>query len=168
MTTRHAARPLPTRAEEGLARDVADDDRGGSVIGRMVVWSTHHHWIVVLVAILLAAAGETARRALSRDVVPDLSDPQIVLVADWMGHPATEVAGAVTAVLTRVLEGVPGSTAIRGTSMSGMGYLDVVFGSGSSLAAGREAILERVANARSRLPADVRVQVGSSASSTRK
>ena len=43
-----------------------------------------------------ASAGELARRSLSRDAIPDLSDPQIVLVADWMGHPATEVASDVT------------------------------------------------------------------------
>ena len=42
------------------------------------------------------SAGELARRGLARDVIPDLADPQIGLVADWMGHPAPEVAATVT------------------------------------------------------------------------
>jgi len=136
------------------------------VTARLVAWCTRHHWIVIAVALVLAMAGEFARRALSRDAIPDLSDPQIVLVADWMGHPATAVATDVTRVLTDALVGVPGSTAVRGSSMSGMAYVDVVFESSASLPRGREAILERVQEARRRLPANVRVQVGPLASST--
>jgi Cu/Ag efflux pump CusA len=59
---------------------------------RIVAWCTRHPWIVLALALALGAGGELARRSLSRDVIPDLSDPQVVLVADWIGHPAPEVA----------------------------------------------------------------------------
>jgi Cu(I)/Ag(I) efflux system membrane protein CusA/SilA len=140
-------------------------DQAGAIT-RAVAWSARHPWTVIFAAAILAVGGEFARRALSRDAVPDLSDPQIVLVADWMGHPATEVAAAVTNLLTSALEGVPGSTAVRGTSMSGMAYVDVVFTSPSSLASGRRAIVERVDKARPRLPANARIEIGPQASST--
>ncbi len=136
------------------------------MISRLVAWCARHNGIVIAAALILAMAGALARRALPRDAIPDLSDPQIVLVADWMGNPATAVATEVTQVLTDALEGVPGATAIRGSSMPGMAYIDVVFATASSLTAGREAILERVRQARPRLPATVRVQVGPVASST--
>jgi Cu(I)/Ag(I) efflux system membrane protein CusA/SilA len=136
------------------------------MIAPLVAWSARHHRTVIAAALLAAAAGELARRAVSRDVFPDLADPQIVLVADWMGHPATEVATAVTQVLTGALEGLPGSTAIRGSSMAGMAYVDVLFGSAESLESGRQAIVERVAGVRGRLPGNARVQVGPLASST--
>ncbi len=87
----------------------------------------------------------SSRRRLSRDAVPDLSDPQIGLVADWMGHPATEVATRVSQVLTDALGSVPGSTAIRGSSMSGMAYVDVLFGSSADLERPRQEIVQRVA-----------------------
>ena len=133
---------------------------------RLVAWCTRHHWIVIAVAIVLAMAGELARRALSRDAIPDLSDPQIVLVADWMGHPADAVATEVTGPLSNALKGVHGSTAVRGSSMSGMAYIDIVFNSFSDLARGREEVLERVRKVRPHLPANVRVQLGPAASST--
>jgi copper/silver efflux system protein len=136
------------------------------MIARLVAWCTRRHRIVMAAALVLAMAGELARRSLSRDAIPDLSDPQIVLVADWMGHPAAEVATEVTQVLTDALKDVPGSTAVRGSSMSGMAYIDVVFASSSTLARGREAILERTRRVRPKLPANVRLQVGPMASST--
>jgi copper/silver efflux system protein len=135
------------------------------VVARAVAWSARHPWLVLASALVLALAGELARRSLARDVLPELSDPQVVLVADWMGHPATEVATRVTRLLTEALQGVPGATAVRGTSMSGMAYVEVVFHSASGLEAGRKAILEKFNGVRPRLPPTVRVQVGPLASS---
>ena len=136
------------------------------MIARAVAWSTRHPLVVIAAALALALGGALARGALSRDVLPELAEPQVVLVADWMGHPAPEVAGGLTRVLMEALADVPGAISIRGTSMSGMAYLDVVFRSVSALGPGREAIIERVARARTRLPATARVQVGPDASST--
>src|SRR5262249_19861652 len=82
----------------------------------------------------------------------------------WMGHPAPEVASEVTQVLTRALDGVPGSTTVRGTTMSGMAYIDVVFDGSADLARARQAVVDRVAKLH--LPATVRLQIGPLASST--
>ena len=136
------------------------------MMARVVEWCTRHSWIVIACAIAFALAGELSRRRLSRDAVPDLSDPQIGIVADWMGHPATEVATRVSQVLTDALRSVPGSTAIRGSSMSGMAYVDVLFGSSAGLEDHRQEILQRIADCREKLPANVRIQVGPAASST--
>jgi Cu(I)/Ag(I) efflux system membrane protein CusA/SilA len=136
------------------------------MIAGVVAWCTRRSWIVIAAALVLASAGELARRSLARDAIPDLSDPQILLVADWMGHPAIEVAGRVTKVLTEALDGIPGATAVRGSSMSGMASIAVVFDSSRDLEGGRRAILERVGNVGPRLPQNVRLQVGPAASST--
>lgn len=136
------------------------------MIARIVAWSSRHSWVVLWVAVILAATGELARRALGGDAIPDLSNPQIVLVVDWMGHPATEVAKNVTGVLTGALEDVPGTSAIRGLSMSGMSYVDVIFESASDLQRGRQAIVDRLSNGRAKLPANARLQIGPLASST--
>ena len=99
-------------------------------------------------------------------MIPNLADPQAVVLVDWMGHPAAEVATSVTDVLTRALEGIPGATAVRGTSMSGMAYFEVVFASAASLADGRREIVERIATSGAALPATARVAIGPDASST--
>jgi copper/silver efflux system protein len=132
----------------------------------LVAFSTRRPWIVLVCAIVLALAGELAWRGLGRDAIPDLSNPQIVLVADWMGHPAAEVAQRITSVLTRTLDGLPGVTAVRGSSMSGMAYVDVVFERTSDLERGRQEVVERIGDPRQTLPQDVRLQIGPVASST--
>jgi Cu(I)/Ag(I) efflux system membrane protein CusA/SilA len=136
------------------------------MIARAIGWSARRPGAVLAVAALAALGGEGARRALARDAVPDLSDRQVVLVAEWMGHPAVEVAASLTQVLMRALAGVDGATAIRGSSMSGMGYLDVVFQSAAALARGRADIIGRIDRVRADLPATARVRVGPEASST--
>ena len=128
------------------------------MISAVVAWSARHHRIVFAAAVLLALAGERARRTLARDVLPDLSDPQIVLVASWMGHSATDVATLVTGPVTAAMNGISGTTAVRGSSMPGMAYVDVVFAASANLSAGRAAIIARLAEARASLPATVRIQ----------
>jgi Cu(I)/Ag(I) efflux system membrane protein CusA/SilA len=136
------------------------------VIDRVVRWCARFHWLVIATALLLGFAGELARRSLARDAIPDLSDPQLAVVAEWMGHPASEVAERVTRELTRSLDGIPGSTAVRGSSMAGMAYVDVVFSDAARLESGHRAIAERLKGVRPKLPDSARVQLGPLASST--
>jgi Cu(I)/Ag(I) efflux system membrane protein CusA/SilA len=136
------------------------------MIRRLVAWCTRHPVAVLTATIAAAVAGVAAQRQLPRDAIPDLSDPQIVLVADWMGHPATEVAAHVTQTLTGSLDGIPGAVAVRGSSMAGMAYVAVVFEASADLARGRRAIRDRIAKIRGHLPPTVRVEVGPEASST--
>ncbi|HWL84774.1 MAG TPA: efflux RND transporter permease subunit, partial [Polyangiaceae bacterium] len=96
----------------------------------------------------------------------DLSDPQIGIVADWMGHPASEVAASVTSVLTDALREIPGVKAVRGSTMSGMAYVDVVLSSAGVLEAAHKAVRARVDAVRPKLAPEVRIQVGPEASST--
>jgi Cu(I)/Ag(I) efflux system membrane protein CusA/SilA len=134
------------------------------VIQAIVAFSTRRPWTVILSALLCALGGGLAWQALERDAIPDVSNPQIVLVADWMGHPASEVATSVTQPMTRALEGIAGLWAVRGSSMSGMAYVDAVFDARSDLERGRREIVERIASVK--LPPNVRLQIGPLASST--
>jgi Cu(I)/Ag(I) efflux system membrane protein CusA/SilA len=136
------------------------------VISRLVSWSARHHWAVIIAALAIAIACDLARRRLARDVVPELADPQIALVADWMGHPAPEVAAAVARPLTEALADVPGAKAIRASTMTGMAYVDVVFASTAGLEAAHREIAARVDRVRATLPPNVRLYLGPTASTT--
>jgi Cu(I)/Ag(I) efflux system membrane protein CusA/SilA len=136
------------------------------MIQRCVAWCSRHSLVVIVLAVALGMWGEHARRRLAADAVPDLSDPQVGLVVEWMGHPASEVATRVTGVLTESLKSVPGASSVRGASMSGMAYVDVLFGSSKSLEPGRREIVRRLEEIKARMPSTIRVEVGPPASST--
>ena len=136
------------------------------MIARLVAWCGRHHWLVIAGALALAVGGDLGRRHLSRDVIPDLADPQIGVVVDWMGHPAPEVEAKVARVLTEALGGVRGAKAVRGSTMTGMAYVDLLFDAGVNLDTARAEIAARVAEARPALPPNVRTYVGPAASTT--
>jgi copper/silver efflux system protein len=135
-------------------------------VAGVVAWCTRRYRIVLVAALVAAIGGEWARRSLARDAVPDLSDPQIGVVVDWNGHPASEVAERVTRVLTDALRSVSGVKTVRGAAMAGTAYVDVVFASAGDLERGREEIRLRTAGLRNRLPQNMRLQVGPEATST--
>jgi Cu(I)/Ag(I) efflux system membrane protein CusA/SilA len=144
----------------------AEPPRGLSrAVAPAVSWCAAHPRAVLVVALLAALIGLEARRRLARDVVPDLADPQIGVVVDWMGHPASEVESAVTRVLTEALGGVPGVKAVRGSSMPGMAYVVVVLDAAADLDAGHTGVAARLAEVRARLPVGAWVQLGPAASS---
>src|ERR1700690_3697369 len=126
------------------------------MIAKIVAWCARHYLMVVVATMFLALGGDLARRRLTGDVIPDLADPQIGIVADWMGHSAPAVASEVTKAMTDALADVPGAKAIRGLSMSRMAYVDVVFDSPDGLDDARKVIVERLTAIRPRLPSAVR------------
>jgi Cu(I)/Ag(I) efflux system membrane protein CusA/SilA len=136
------------------------------VILKLVSFSARHPVAVLLSTLITIFACLFAERKLVRDAIPDLSDPQVVLIAEWMGRPAERIASEVVKPLEDSLREVADVTAVRGVSMSGMAYVDVVFASKSELSRGRADILERVSKLESRLPEGVRLYVGPEASST--
>src|SRR5512142_1379277 len=125
------------------------------MIARWVAWCARHNLVVLMAALLLGLGGDLARRRLTGDVIPDLADPQIGVVADWMGHPAPEVEAQVARVLTEALAGVPGAKAVRASTMTGMAYVDTLFDAGADLDAARADIAARVDRARLALPPNV-------------
>ena len=135
------------------------------MIAALVAWSARHRGTVFAVAFLAALSGELGRRAVRRDLIPDLSYPQIAIAVEWPGHPALDVAASATSLVASALESVPGVATVRGSSMAGMGYVDVVFRSASALADGRAEIVRRTAALRDRLPRNAKLRVGPDASS---
>ena len=87
------------------------------MIARLIDWSSRRPWTILGAALLLALAAEAVRRSAPADVLPELSDPRIGVVVEWMGHPAAEVSEKVTGPVLRALSPLPGASAVRGASM---------------------------------------------------
>jgi Cu(I)/Ag(I) efflux system membrane protein CusA/SilA len=137
-----------------------------SVVSRVVAWSGRHPWTVIALSLLGVLAGELSRRAGPADVLPELSDPRLSVVVEWMGHPASDVSARLTEPLLRAVSEVGGVGTVRGTSMTGMSYLDVVLRPDADERDVRQGVAERLDGMRGSLPAGARYQIGPVASST--
>ena len=95
----------------------------------------------------LAIAGLWAWRHVPVDAIPDLSDNQVIVWAEWPGQSPEDVERQVTSRLTRELQGLPGIVTVRGLSLYGAGYVYLIFEEKRDLYACRNRVLEQIGRA---------------------
>jgi len=135
-----------------------------SPIARMVEASARHRGLVLLGGLALALGGAVAARRIPLDALPDLSDPQVVVFSEWPGRSPTLVEDQVTYPIVTSLVGAPRVVEVRGQSMFGMGFVNVVFEEGTDPYWARARVSEWLEAARARLPEGVEPRLGPDAS----
>ncbi len=111
-------------------------------------------------ALALALAGLWAWRTLPVDAIPDLSDNQVIVWAEWPGKSAQDMDEQVTARLARELQGLPGVQTVRGMSLFGASYVYVIFEERRDLYESRTRVLERLSQIQGVLPTGVSPRLG--------
>lgn len=122
-----------------------------SIAGR--VW-------VLIAAALVAAWGVYSLRATSLDALPDLSDTQVIIRAQYPGKAPQLVEDQVTYPLTTALLSVPGAKTVRGYSFFGDSFVYVLFDDDTDLYWARSRVTEYVNQVQNQLPAGVRAELG--------
>jgi len=114
---------------------------------------------VLLAAALLAAWGVHSLRTTSLDALPDLSDTQVIIRAQYPGKAPQLVEDQVTYPLTTALLSVPGATSVRGYSFFGDSFVYVLFDDATDLYWARSRVSEYLNQVQNRLPAGVRAEL---------
>ncbi len=89
------------------------------MINRLIEWSLRNRFIVVVATLFLIAAGIHAVLRTPVDAIPDLSENQVIVFADWPGRSPQEVEDQVTFPLSVNLQGLAGVKTVRANSMFG-------------------------------------------------
>ena len=146
--------------------DTGAGTRSDGWLHRLIDASLNHKgWVLALVAVLTVLSGwRTAH--LKLDALPDLSDTQVIVKAEWPGQPPRLVEDQLTYPLTTSLLGVPGATSVRGFSMFGESFVYVVFADDVDPYWARSRVSERLAQLAGRLPTNARAALGPEASGT--
>ena len=126
----------------------------------MIAFCIRHALLTLLVAVGIAVAGIFAWRQVPVDALPDLSDNQVIVWAEWPGKSAEDVDEQVTRRLARGLQGLPGVTTVRGLSLAGSSYVYVIFAERRDLYECRTRTLERLAQLQAQLPGGVAARLG--------
>ena len=123
-----------------------------TVINRLIEASLRNRFIVIVLYLALAGWGWWALRATPIDAIPDLSDNQVIVFTDWMGHSPQEVEDQITYPLTVNLQGLAGVKAIRATSEFGFSMINIIFEDKIDFYFARQRVLERLSIASTFLP----------------
>lgn len=130
------------------------------MIDRLIHWSLHNRFLVGCAFLLLLAFGLRALWQSPVDAIPDLSENQVIVFADWPGRSPQEVEDQVTYPLTTGLQGLAGVREVRGTSMFGFSLLTVLFEDKIDNYFARTRVLERLNFLSDSLPNGVSPRLG--------
>jgi len=130
------------------------------VIAHIIEWSARNRVLVLLATVFVVGAGIYAVLNTPLDAIPDLSDPQVIVYADYPGQAPQVVEDQVTYPLTTALLAVPKSKVVRGFSFFGVSFVYVVFEDGTDIYWARSRVLEYLNFAQKRLPGGVTPSLG--------
>src|SRR5215813_2378288 len=125
------------------------------MINRLIEFSLKNRFVIVLAYGLLAVWGYWALLSTPIDAIPDLSENQVIVFADWAGRSPQEVEDQITYPLTVNLQGLPGVSTVRSSSAFGYSMVNIIFEDSTDVYFARTRVLERLNLASSFLPAGV-------------
>ena len=130
------------------------------MINRLVEWSMRNRFLVLCGLLIVIGLGAHSLYRTPVDAIPDLSENQVIVFADWMGRSPQEVEDQVTYPLSVNLQGLAGVKTVRATSMFGFSLITVIFEDNIDNYFARSRILERLNYLGDVLPAGVIPKLG--------
>jgi CzcA family heavy metal efflux pump len=109
-------------------------------------------YIVVAISIAVCVWGVVALRDNPTDVFPDFAPPQIQIQTESLGLSTSDVESLVTVPLEQGLNGTPGLTDMRSTSVPQLSSILMIFAPGTDLIRARQLVQERLKTVQPTLP----------------
>ena len=129
-------------------------------IERIIDGSIRNRLLVVLITLAVVGLGIHALITLPVDAIPDLSDVQVIIMADFPGQSPQVVEDQVIYPLTTAMLSVPYVKDVRGYSFFNFGMVYLLFEDGTDLYWARSRVLEYLNQAAGRMPEGVTPRLG--------
>jgi Cu(I)/Ag(I) efflux system membrane protein CusA/SilA len=129
-------------------------------IARLIAASARRPFLTILCVAALTAWGWVSLKNAPLDAIPDLSDVQVIVFSEWMGQSPDLVEDQITYPISTALISAPRVQAVRGQSMFGMSFVNVIFEDGTDIYWARSRVLEYMSSVRARLPQGVNPTLG--------
>jgi Cu(I)/Ag(I) efflux system membrane protein CusA/SilA len=130
------------------------------MLKRVIEWSVQNRFLVLLLALFAAAGGVLAMTRTPLEAIPDLSDVQVIIEADYPGQAPQLVEDQVTYPIASEMLKVPGAETVRGYSFFGVSFVYIIFDDDTDLYWARSRVLEYLSGIRGRLPQGADVGLG--------
>jgi Cu(I)/Ag(I) efflux system membrane protein CusA/SilA len=130
------------------------------MIARLIAFSARNGFVVLLIVASVVGGGIWAIRRTPIDAIPDLSDVQVIVTANWEGRSPTLVEDQVTYPIVTALISAPRVKVVRGFSYFDVSFVYVIFEDGTDLYWARSRVLEYLNGLQGRLPPGVTPVLG--------
>ena len=101
------------------------------MINRIIEYSAHNRFLVLLLVFFATAVGVWSLLTSPLDAIPDLSDVQVIVFTDWPGRSPDLVEDQITYPIISSMIAAPHVKYVRGESMFGYSFVNVVFQDGT-------------------------------------
>ena len=130
------------------------------MLKRVIAWSTANKLIVLLFTVGVVFAGIFAVLRTPLEALPDLSDVQVIIQADYSEQAPRIVEDQVTYPIAAEMLKVPGARTVRGYSFFGVSFVYIIFDDKTDLYWARSRVLEYMNGIKGKLPAAVTPTLG--------
>ena len=126
----------------------------------IIAWSARNRLLVLLATVAAIAAGVVAISRTPLEALPDLSDVQVIVQADFGEQAPRIIEDQVTYPIAAEMLKVPGARTVRGYSFFGVSFVYVIFEDVTDLYWARSRVLEYLNGIKGKLPAAVSPTLG--------
>ncbi len=130
------------------------------MINRLIDYSARNRFFVLVIVFMATAWGLRAMSRVPLDAIPDLSDPQVIVLSEWPGRSPQLVEDQITYPIVSSLLSAPKVKAVRGQSMFGDSFVYVIFEEGTDIYWARSRVLEYMQGISGKLPEGVSPTLG--------
>ena len=117
------------------------------LIQRIIRFSLQHRYFVFFMTGVLGVIGFISYKNTPVETFPDVTNTQIVIIAQWPGRSAGELEKFVTFPLEVALNSVQKKSNLRTTSAFGLSYTRIIFDDDVDDSFARQQVLSRLGNA---------------------
>ena len=130
------------------------------MIAKIIEAAVRNRFLVILITLIIIAIGIHHLYNLPVDAIPDLSDIQVIVYAEYPGQAPQIVEDQVTYPLATTMLAVPNVKVVRGQSMFSMSFVYIIFKDGTDLYWARSRVLEYLSYIQGKLPRGVTPALG--------
>lgn len=130
------------------------------MIQRLIEWSLRNRFLVLIFYLLITGWGIWSVYHTPVDAIPDLSENQVIVFAEWTGRSPQEIEDQVTYPLSVNLRGLAGVKTVRASSNFGFSMITVIFEDNVDTYFARTRVLERLNTIGSQMPRGVTPTLG--------
>lgn len=116
-------------------------------IKNIIYFSLRHRYLVFFFTGILVVIGIISYKNTPIETFPDVTNTQVVIIAQWPGRSAEEVEKFVTIPMETVLNSVQKKANLRTTSAFGLSYTRIIFDDDVDDAFARQQVLSRLVGA---------------------